>query len=91
MVCPSKTFKVDKFVITRYYNNNKDVFGGKDYVDVIEEPFYMTDLDGLDKKDRKVVEDFMEKQPKKKRRVLKKFAQKFITNSKEVNYLKVWK
>lgn len=65
MICPSKTFKVDKFVITRYYNNNKDVFGGKDYVDVIEEPFYMTDLDGLDKKDRKVVEDFMEKQPKK--------------------------
>lgn len=64
MVCPSKTFKIDEFVITRYYNNNKDVFGGKDYVDVIEEPFYMTDFNQLDKRDRKVVEEFMSKQPK---------------------------
>lgn len=64
MVCPSKTFKIYEFVITRYYNNNKDVFGGKDYVDVIEEPFYMTDFNQLDKRDRKVVEEFMSKQPK---------------------------
>lgn len=64
MVCPCKTFDIDGIVITRYYNTNKDVFGGKDYADVIVEPFYMTDFDSLDKEDRKKVEEFLSKQPK---------------------------
>lgn len=63
MNCPSRTFDIDGIIVTRYYNTNKDVFGGKDYVDIITEPFYMTDFDALDKNDRGKVERFLSNQP----------------------------
>lgn len=60
--CPSKTYDIDGIIVTRYYNTQRDVFGGKPYVDVIQEPFYMTSFDSLGKDDREKVEAFLAKQ-----------------------------
>lgn len=64
--CPCDTYKINDYVVNRYYNNMKDVFGGKDYVDVIVSPYYMTDFDSLPSKDRKAIEEYMSKVPTKK-------------------------
>ena len=63
---PYDEYIINEYVINRVYNKYKSCFGGKDYVDVITSPYYMTDFESLPAKDRKMIKEFMRDKPVKK-------------------------
>lgn len=61
---PTLSYTIGEYVVNRIFNTFKDCFGGKDYVDIIVSPYYMTDFSSLPNKDRKMIEEYMDTVPK---------------------------